>query len=342
VGAPAGESWLAGPRGRELCLSVAAARDAELARTWLLAGRPPAPECIAAAVAGLARCDAAVLHTADEATVLWPLADTVCSAMYWQAPWEREALLEVPLVRAALLPVARSLAGAPGAAWWSSPIARDRQHVLTWEHGGRHPQPDGAAAALRAWSAELVEQGRRDRAASYPLGAVSGSWWSAPIGHGLLVSTRSLLGYPAIRLLLVEECQGDFDSALVRRLEIDPAARVLEIAAAADWVQLTATYPLDVTGARRHDWYRVTGWTGRWVVPDWAAVAAEWDGVHLSVAAYLAGAGRALPVGDAATMIAGWDPDATYWLTDAARCLGPTRRWRQLRGGEHLDWAAAD
>jgi hypothetical protein len=37
-------------------------------------------------------------------------------------------------------------------------------------------------------------------------------------------------------------------------------------------------------------------------------------------------------------MIAGWDPDATYWLTDAARPVGPARRWRLIRGGKHLDW----
>jgi hypothetical protein len=51
-------------------------------------------------------------------------------------------------------------------------------------------------------------------------------------------------------------------------------------------------------------------------MPRWPAVARDWDGVHLSVAGYLATAGRALPVGAARTLLGGWNPDETYWLAD--------------------------
>jgi hypothetical protein len=88
-------------------------------------------------------------------------------------------------------------------------------------------------------------------------------------------------------------------------------------------------YPLDVTGSRRHDWWRVTGWAGRWLIPDYAAAAADWDAVHLSVAGYLTTAGIALPVGDGArTMLAGWDPDATGWLADVLTGTGALEDWR--------------
>ncbi len=46
------------------------------------------------------------------------------------------------------------------------------------------------------------------------------------------------------------------------------------------------------------------------------AVAAEVDAVPLTVAGYLAAAGTAIAVDeDTASVIAGWDPDATFWLT---------------------------
>jgi hypothetical protein len=78
---------------------------------------------------------------------------------------------------------------------------------------------------------------------------------------------------------------------------------------------------------------------GPWLVPDWSRVAQEWDAVHLTVAGYLASATRCIPVPDAAdatgtagttgttgtagstgrveaaSVIGGWGPDVTYWLT---------------------------
>ena len=71
----------------------------------------------------------------------------------------------------------------------------------------------------------------------------------------------------------------------------------LEANPPADWVALVREYPLDVTDtAKRGDWWRTTGRDGRWAMPDWSAVARDVDAVHLTVAAYLATAGRALPV----------------------------------------------
>jgi hypothetical protein len=113
---------------------------------------------------------------------------------------------------------------------------------------------------------------------------------------------------------------------------------VLELAAPADWAALAQRHPLEVTASRRHDWWRITGWEGAWVVPDWAAVAEEADAVHLGVDGYLATAGRALPVdvpgaGPARTLLAGFDPGATWWLTDALAGLGEPTDWRRDDSG---------
>ncbi len=72
--------------------------------------------------------------------------------------------------------------------------------------------------------------------------------------------------------------------------------------------------------------------------------AADFDGVYLSVDGYLSTAGRALPVhvrslGDqVATVLGGWDPDATWWLTDVATGLGAPVDWRLDR--DSLRWVA--
>jgi hypothetical protein len=62
-------------------------------------------------------------------------------------------------------------------------------------------------------------------------------------------------------------------------------ARVYEITGRRDWADLTARYPLEVTRSRRHDWWRVTGRAATWLIPDYAAVAADYDAIHLTVLA---------------------------------------------------------
>ena len=76
----------------------------------------------------------------------------------------------------------------------------------------------------------------------------------------------------------------------------------------------------------------MTGWAGPWTIPDFAAVAADYDAIHLTVGGYLTTAGRALVLGDdgaagARTMLAGWNPDETYWLADVLTSAGPPERW---------------
>jgi hypothetical protein len=100
---------------------------------------------------------------------------------------------------------------------------------------------------------------------------------------------------------------------------------------------MVGRYPVDVSKSRRHDWWRVTGWAGRWLIPDFGGVAADYDAVHLSIAGYLTTAGRALSVDDARTVLAGWDPDQTFWLTEVLTSAGPPNSWVDLDDGR-LGW----
>ncbi len=90
-----------------------------------------------------------------------------------------------------------------------------------------------------------------------------------------------------------------------------------------------------------------TGRAGTWLIPDWSAVAADWDAVHVSVAGYLTTATRALPVADgtAATMLAGWNPDQTWWLTDilATTTPHPAESWHNPEDpdGSDFGWRLA-
>lgn len=119
-----------------------------------------------------------------------------------------------------------------------------------------------------------------------------------------------------------------WDQATVRQIHVPPDARVCEIDSPESWADLCRRFPLDVTASRRHDWYRTTARNGRWVIPDWAQVARNFDAVHLTVAGYLSTAGLPVPVEhDLMTVLAGWNPDQTFWLTDVPH-ESAHRAWR--------------
>jgi CBS domain-containing protein len=116
---------------------------------------------------------------------------------------------------------------------------------------------------------------------------------------------------PAVGLACAEDPLGE-EEFEVWAVGIDPDARVYEVHEPGDWGWLAATHPTDVTASRWHDWSRWTGREGRWILPDWRSVAAQWDGVHVSVAGYLSTAGMAVESeGGSATLLAGWDADQT-------------------------------
>jgi hypothetical protein len=177
------------------------------------------------------------------------------------------------------------------------------------------------------WRSDVLESERR--AADLPddpIAPYSGSWWSTPALAGLRRSTRTLGPRGPVGLHLVEDALG-WKSAQCWALRPASRASIFEIHSAQDWSELVQRYPLPVTRSRRHDWWRATGQDVAWTIPDYLAVAADYDGVHLSVAGYLSTAGRALRAGEAHTVLAGWDPEDTWWLTDSPQRAGPPVHW---------------
>ena len=274
----------------------------------------------------------------DAAALLTALADSVAFARYWQEPDHQDRELAGPAARGALRPVADSVAATPAAAWWWTPLAISDQHYVEWitPVGDFSPALTGSAAKLAAWRRETLQDERASAGRpADPRAPFSGYWWSTPARSGLPSTSRAAAGLGAVALALTEDSMG-WTEARVWPTRIRPGARVYEVPDPAAWTELVRRYPLDVSLGRRHDWYRVTGRAGRWLIPDYAAVAADWDAVHLTAAGYLSTAGVAWPVSrDAATatVLAGWNPDQTWWLTDVLTGDGPATYWTGADGG---------
>ena len=137
----------------------------------------------------------------------------------------------------------------------------------------------------------------------------------------------------------VEDSSG-WERTTGRRVNIPAGARVYEVDGAQAWAELCRQFSVEVTAQKRHDWYRTTGRSGRWVIPDWPRLSELYEGVHLTVAGYLAAAGTAIAVDtDTASVIAGWAPDDTYWLTDTVNLdSDDSRTWVCDTSGRHPSW----
>ena len=255
-------------------------------------------------------------------TEIWQALDnTVANARYWQPPDGGDNLAANPEVKQALRPIAAMIAANPATKWWSTPLDPNRQELVSRPQHGEiespeyPPLPTQGENALSSWrEAAIAEENRMER--DYPGMDISGTWWSTPPNWVIPKTTRNIPGFGPIGLSFQEDSFGDTIS-ISQEIPIPLDARVFEITGPDNWVELCRKYPLNVTASRNGDWRRTTGRAkGNWVQPDWSVVAKDYDGVHITMLGYLTAAGRSLPVkDDIATVIAGWDPDATYWLS---------------------------
>lgn len=309
------EELLAGPRGRLLCLAAAVPDGPPI---WW-------PADVAAVL------DRSETGEITDTTVCQALVTTVDAARYWQEPEAEERELARPAVREALLPIAEQIVALPRARSWSASRATE-QWVIDWrDEDDSAPITRTTPGRLQQWGRAVREgeaRAARERP-SDPTANFSGEWWSSPFG-----AAHSVSRVPEA-LDLIEDSLG-WESATL--IPVRGVGRTYEIRTPEDWTRLCREHPLEVTASRRHDWFRVTGRNGAWVIPDWEDVAGLWDAVHLTVAGYLSAATRELPVdAERSSMIAGWNPGTTYWLTDSLReWEGPRRRWRRNR--ESYSW----
>jgi hypothetical protein len=115
-------------------------------------------------------------------------------------------------------------------------------------------------------------------------------------------------------------------------MTVDDSARVFEVTDPSDWERLVREYP--GVGEIRGGWElpsenqgsvevlaalpgqrAMRTSTRRFRVPDWNAVAQDWDGVHLTWAGFLLAEGLVIDLGsDDVAMLRGWGSERTFWL----------------------------
>lgn len=168
-----------------------------------------------------------------------------------------------------------------------------------------HTQWWSAPMAMdKQWTVQFLDEftAARDRPAD-PSANWGGNWWSRP--SGLAGSTGAMPGWGPVGLWLVEDRLGERE-AVAEQLELPANAHLYEIDSPADWVRLKDKY----------------------------------DGVHLTMGGYLSTAGLAIPLdGGYATVLAGWEPDTTYWLRDVDPVPGTRREWAQGRNSQFWERA---
>ncbi|MFG1798371.1 hypothetical protein [Nocardia sp. NPDC049149] len=320
------EQIVGSPRGRRVCANLVAECNSDFLSAVWDATEVSTGDRSARVVAAVATAGPDVIGALSEEAMMRAVAEAAAFARYWQEPDDIDRVYAHRSVVAALRPIAAALLAAPGIDWLASPADRTNQRWVQWWHRNewypKHPQPPDSAD-LRQWRDRAVadeERARWERPVD-PSANVSGEWWSTPATTQRLATSRALPLLGAVQLALMEDSMG-WDRARVWPGSVAASVRVFEIDAPDDWARLVEAYPLCVSASRRHDWYRTVGRDGDWFIPDWAAVAADYAAVHLSLLGYLTTPGRAIEVADGATMLAGWDPDVTYWLRDGCITVG--------------------
>jgi hypothetical protein len=241
-----------------------------------------------------------------------------------------------------LIPVAERLLSCPAAANWWRPLVADDQRILAFDgwdtflgHDlgaaisaatGRHKEQNAERASFQPEE----ETRSRDEANGVRYGAY---WWSTPKAQVRVESVGPFDGIPSIELLDFVDSGSLSGLATVISFASDPAASVYEVTQPGDWVALVERYPMDATGTHDGEWRYWGGVRGPWLLPDWEKVAGDYAGIHVTIGAYVCSSGRALAVSPGYTMLAGWVPDGTVWLSDTSIRPVQLGKWNFSGGG---------
>lgn len=341
---PAAQLLLAGPRGRELCLDLARSILPEQ-QGFSCGSSAPQPGGITPESRRVLQALGALPQRPGitVAQVLQSLDRVVKGASYWQPPSDIARVLAEPESRNLLLPVAIAVVRARPQ-WWLAPGALT-QHYVQWIASTTVPGTDppsltGSAAGLQRWRESIAaEEGNTPLVANW-----TGRWWSVPALSDVPATTPAIPGNGPAGLRLVEDPL-PWTAVRTYPLKAAEGARIYEIREARSWQNLVSAYPLEVTRSRGRSWAVSSGDaeadTWLWAIPDWQAVARDYDGVHLSVAGYLRTAGSVLDAAGVKTMLAGWAPAETWWLNDVLTPAGEPVNWTAAPGGQGWQLQAA-
>ncbi|MGG7099816.1 hypothetical protein [Rhodococcus sp. 24CO] len=323
---------LGSPRGRFFCANIGyACSTHKLASSYGRSGT------LSDVVDVLANVDVGAIAALSEIEILDRFAYAVDFARYWQPPDEEDIVLVVPQVVELLRPIAHAILASPHTQWWAEPVDNFNQRMV--QKFDRSDDPEVTPLHIRQFQ-DGLEQWRThtlDYEATFveclkadPDRQIGGEWWSIPAANGAYDTTRARDVLGAIELMLVEDSPG-WGFAHVWQVSVHRTPRVYEITSPTAWAHLVDTYPLAVPASRRSVWYETTGEYHDWFIPDWSKVVNDYDAVHLSMIGYLTTPGITIPLSDhsGATVLAGWNPDTTFWLnTSFITVDGDMTAWR--------------
>lgn len=223
------------------------------------------------------------LRPADGSVLLRRLYETIHDWPWW--PGNRVLGQRLLAIAPRLAGVAGELRAASATASWWQPL--DRAHQV-WT---------SATAAAPADGVITIER-RLHPWASKPWSAF---WTSTALADG-----ASWLLNPEASTLR------STDSSW--QLQVAGDARVWELRGRSHWLELCRRYPQDSTDTYLAQWREWGIEAERIVTPDWHAVAADWDGVHLNVEGLLTTEGVPLKTAGGGTLLEGWGVESTLWF----------------------------
>lgn len=172
---------------------------------------------------------------------------------------------------------AHRLVSSPAAEGWFADIQRTQQVWISPASSAEAPDPSRFVPNLSPFGGDTP----KPRAALWTATTVG----SMPGGWSLYLRIGEDGRPPPYRLW---------------RLEALPSARVFEIHGPDDWRALCLRYPGETREGR--------------LLPDWQAVARDWDGVHLSIGGLLTTQKVVVDAGGRRAQLDGWDSESTVWL----------------------------
>ncbi len=199
----------------------------------------------------------------------------------WRVDHERvvaEALRHGPR----LTTLARAILAQPEAAWWFAALDRTAQLWVPWI-APKGDRPDPARLVT-----PIAPPDRWERYGQKPAGALY---------------TSTALDGASSALSALTHFTGDHDATpplASFRLQGTEGARVFEVDGPYAWRRLCTTYPAAADDDQ--------------IVPDWAAVAKDWDAVHLTLAGVLTAEQVRVEGPERWTEHWGWDAELTAWL----------------------------
>lgn len=256
----------------------------------------PAGQSLLALVHGL---DLSPNDLSDPLTAFHVATDAMNLISRWD-PTSPARLERLAIDTPARRPIAEWIMGAAELAWWWAPL--DRGSQLWSSHAG----------------SDSLEPGL-DRAGAGPMSHFER--YAHKPHPAILTSTAKATG---ISSLIIASAFGDNDLQshphdAIRRghYRVRPSARVYEITGPAAWAALARRYPAIDPGGH-HRPVAPDGSLGPGeppeIVPNWPAVARDWDGVHVSVGGMLLATDVWVAEAAGSSRFWGWDCEGTYWL----------------------------